>query len=178
MIIREATRSEIQDVLAIHQAAFGSDIEAELVQALLNDPSAKPLVSLLAVEAGRLAGHILFTRATLTECKTPPAISILAPLAVVPDAQKKGIGGELIKSGLHALLRSGVMLVFVLGYPEYYQRYGFIPAGGQNLQAPFPIPAEHADAWMVQALQPGLLGTLRGKVMCADTLNKPEYWRE
>jgi putative acetyltransferase len=68
--------------------------------------------------------------------------------------------------------------VFVLGHPEYYPRFGFRPAGALGMDAPYPIPERHADAWMVQALRPGLLGQVRGTVRCADTLNDPRHWRE
>ena len=66
----------------------------------------------------------------------------------------------------------------MLGYPEYYLRHGFKPAGSLGFEAPYPIPDKNADAWMVQALHPNVIGSVCGKVICADTLNKPEYWRE
>jgi len=91
----------------------------------------------------------------------------------------KGIGGELIKEGLRLLSESDVDLVFVLGHPDYYPRHGFKPnAGALGFEAPYPIPTEHADAWMVQELNTGVIGTLKGKVICADELDKPEHWRE
>lgn len=110
MIIREALYSDLDNVLFVERAAFGSDEEANLVRDLLGDDSAKPIVSLLAFQENRAVGHILFTNARL-ESKAPLSISILAPLAVVPDAQKQGIGGELIEYGLQVLLESRVDLV-------------------------------------------------------------------
>lgn len=177
MIIREALKADLPSVLSVERAAFGSDEEANLVDDLLNDPTARPLISLLALQNDRPVGHILFTTGRL-EPKASLSISILAPLAVVPDSQEQGIGGKLVEYGLRVLSRSAVDLVFVLGYPEYYQRYGFRPAGILGFDAPYPIPERNADAWMVRALQPGAIGTFGGKVICADTLNKPEYWRE
>jgi len=178
MNIREALDSELDDVLSIERAAFGSDEEAELVRALIGDDSAKPIVSLLAFEESRAVGHILFTKARIAEAEAHPSVAILAPLAVMPDAQKQGIGGKLIERGLKVLSESGVDLVFVLGYPEYYPRYGFKPAGCLGFDAPYPVPDKNADAWMVQALRPEGIGSVRGKVICADALNKPEHWRE
>ena len=177
MIIRKALYSDLDNVLFVERAAFGSDEEANLVRDLLGDDSAKPIVSLLAFQENRAVGHILFTKARL-ESKALLSISILAPLAVVPDAQKQGIGGELIEYGLQVLLESGVDLVFVLGHPKYYPRYGFKPAGNLGFDAPYPIPDKNADAWMVRALRPEVIGTFSGKVICADKLNKPKYWRE
>lgn len=178
MQIREAVETDLNDVLSIERLAFGYEKEAELVRELLHDPSAKPLLSLLALKKGRAVGHILFTSAHLSDSKDAASIVILAPLAIVPDSQKQGIGGKLIEHGLALLSRSGVDLVFVLGHPEYYPRYGFTPAGQIGFEAAYPIPDEHAGAWMVQALRSGVMGTVSGKVICADALNKPEHWRE
>jgi putative acetyltransferase len=178
MLIEKASDSDLQAVLSVERQAFGSDEEAELVRVLLADPSAQPLLSLLASEDERPVGHVLFTAGRLEEDRDAASIAILAPLAVTPDAQRRGIGGELITRGLQLLSESGVDLVFVLGHPEYYPRHGFEPAGRLGFAAPFTIPDENADAWMVQALRPDLLGSVRGTVVCADAMNKPEYWRE
>ncbi len=97
---------------------------------------------------------------------------------MIPDNQKQGVGGELVRQGLQVLLESGVDLVFVLGYPEYYSRHGFRPAGRFGFDATYPIPEKNADAWMVKALRPGVIDAFSGRVVCAATLDKPEYWRE
>lgn len=178
MYIREALNSDLGDVLSIERVAFGENEEAELVRNLLDDPSAQPILSLLAFQDDRAVGHILFTTARLTNSPNPASIAILAPLAIVPEAQKQGIGGQLIQRGLQLLSRSGVDLVFVLGHPEYYPRHGFTPAGCLGFEAPYPIPDRNANAWMVQALRPGVIGSVSGKVICPDALHKPEYWRE
>ena len=178
MKIREASDSDLNDVLSVEKEAFGYDKESNLVKDLLSDSSARPLYSLLAFNDDRAVGHVLFTSARLEGAQNGVSISILAPLAVIPDLQKQGVGGKLIERGLKHLADSGVDLVFVLGHPDYYPRYGFKPAGVQGFEAPYPIPEEHADAWMVQELRPGVLGSVTGKVRCADMLNKPEHWRE
>ena len=178
MIIREATNTERQSVLDIERRAFGYDKEAHLVADMLGDPTAEPRLSLLASKNGRDVGHILFTAVTLVGAEAPVTASILAPLAVVPEAQAQGVGGTLITEGLRLLKASGVGLVFVLGHPGYYPRHGFQPAGRLGLHAPYPIPDEQADAWMVQALQDGLIGSITGTVQCAETLSRPEHWRE
>jgi putative acetyltransferase len=181
LIIRSSTESDLDDVRHVQKQAFGNEegpVIADLVDELLNDPSAKPLISLLAVIDDRAVGHILFTKARVTSPDTPISAVILAPLAVAPDAQSQGIGGRLIKEGLRLLTGSGVELVFVLGHPKYYSRHGFKPAGVLGFEASYPIPDEHADAWMVQELRAGVIGTVRGKVICADALNRPEHWRE
>ncbi|HOO91091.1 MAG TPA: N-acetyltransferase [Syntrophales bacterium] len=179
MKIREATESDLQDVLHIEAAAFGYDKEANLVKGLLSDSTAMPLLSLLAVNNdGEAVGHILFTTIRLTDTHDTTSAMLLAPLAVMPHAQDQGVGGELIKEGLRLLSERGVDLVFVLGHPGYYPRYGFQPAGMHGFEAPYPIPDKDAGAWMVQELIPGAIERASGKVICADTLDQPEHWRE
>ncbi len=177
MEIRNAQSSDLDLALAVQRAAFGSEEEVRLVRDLLDDPSAQPCLSLLAFEGERAVGHILFTRAAITGAPELSA-SILAPLAVVPDAQRKGIGGELVRQGLELLTKSGVDLVFVLGHPEYYPRQGFQPAGALGFAAPYPIPEKNSAAWMVKELRPGVIGEYSGMVVCAQKLDRPAYWRE
>jgi len=176
--IRKATESDLTDVLLVESRAFGGNEEAELVNGLLSDPSAMPLLSLLAFEDERAVGHVLFTNVRLTGTEDTVSASILAPLAVVPEAQRQGVGTRLVQEGLRLLSEAEVDLVFVLGHPEYYPRHGFTPAGALGFEASYPILEKNAKAWMVQALRPGLIGSVRGKVVCADALDRPEYWRE
>jgi putative acetyltransferase len=179
MRIAEATASDIEAILSVERAAFGEDGAEEvatLVSDLADDPSAHPSLSLLAWEGERPVGHILFTAARLEGAPEDVVVSILAPLAVVPEAQRKGVGGRLIAHGIQRLCESGVALVFVLGHPEYYPRHGFAPAHLEGLLAPYPISPE--DAWMVRELRHGVLGSVRGTVVCAQAMDRPEYWRE
>ena len=150
----------------------------ELVNDLLEDETAKPLLSLVAEKNGKLVGHILFTTARLQPENQEPTIRILAPLAVSSDVQGEGVGGVLIREGLKQLAESDVDLVFVLGHPRYYPRFGFQTAGILGFEAPYTIPSEHADAWMVQELKTGRLAKNEGKIQCSEVLNQPQYWRE
>ena len=97
---------------------------------------------------------------------------------MVPDRQRQGIGRQLIEAGMQRLAASGIPLIFVVRHPSYYPRFGFAPAEPLGFAAPFPLAPEVADAWMVKALVPRVIGTVAGQVICADTLNRPEYWRE
>ncbi|WP_026379429.1 GNAT family N-acetyltransferase [Afifella pfennigii] len=176
--IREAGEADRAAVLNIERRAFAQPEEAELVADLLADPTAEPRLSLLALFDGEPVGHILFTAAELEGAGRRVKAAILAPLAVLPKAQGKGCGGALIREGLKRLQAEGVELVFVLGHADYYPRHGFVPALPHGLEAPHPIPPEHHDAWMVQALKEDVLGMLRGTVRPAKTLARPELWRE
>jgi putative acetyltransferase len=176
--IRETAEADLPDILRIQRLAFGQDDEAALTDALLHDPSANPVLSLMAFKGDNPVGHILFSRARLAEPDSALSIAILAPLAVVPEVQRQGIGGRLVEAGLRCLSETGVDLVFVLGHPGYYPRHGFEPACRFGLEPPYLIPDEHSDAWMVHAPLQQVLGSVRGTVVCSDVLNRPEYWRE
>lgn len=181
MKIRVATESDRSEILNIHRQAFGHEkgpVIARLVDDLLDDETAKPILSLVAVDDDKLVGHILYTKAIITPTETSVSAQILAPLAILPEAQKSGIGQKLINEGLKQLQTSGTELVFVLGHPTYYPRCGFAPAGIQGFEAPYPIPEEHSDAWMVQELNGNVSGRINGKVKCSKVLNEPQHWRE
>ncbi len=180
MELRETTEEELSEFLDVHRSAFSDEGEviADLVNSLLKDSTAHPLLSLAAYEDSRMLGHILFTKATISGYETNISAQLLAPLAVIPEAQSKGLGQMLINEGVAQLRKAGVDLVFVLGHPTYYPRCGFAPAGVQGLEAPYPIPDKDAGAWMVQELKTDVIGSIIGKLQCAEALDQPEYWRE
>jgi len=179
--IRQSTEAERKEILNIHLQAFGEakgpEI-AKLVDDLLDDETAKPVLSLVAVENNKLIGHILYTKAVVTQTEALISAQILAPLAILPEEQSRGVGEKLINEGLRLFKDSGTELVFVLGHPSYYPRCGFNPAGAQGYDAPYLIPEEHAGAWMVQALNGDALEKHSGKIQCSKMLNEPQHWRE
>lgn len=166
---------DIERALDVERRAFGHPEEAELVRALLDDPTATPRLSLLARDGDAVVGHALFTAVRVEGSDARG--SILCPLAVVPEAQGRGVGAALTEAGLARLADVGVELVFVLGDPSYYSRFGFVPAGARGFDAPYPIEPRNAGAWRVHALREGALGS-PGRVRCADALMRPELWRE
>jgi putative acetyltransferase len=118
--IRKSIESDKFEIENIHTKAFGEKKGpeiAELVKNLFDDKSAMPLLSLVAVEDEKSVGHILYTKVTITQTTKSVSAKILAPLAILPDFQSKGIGAQLINEGLNLLKDSGVELVFVLGHP-------------------------------------------------------------
>jgi predicted N-acetyltransferase YhbS len=177
MIVRLAVPTELTTICALHREAFGiaeGDAIAELVDHLAHDLTATPSTSLVADIAGIVVGHVLFTAVHI-----PPHVvraQILAPLGVAPAHHRHGIGSALVRAGLAHVAAQGCDLVFVYGNPAYYNRFGFISATPYGLIAPYPIPNEYADAWMVQDLRNNLLGHVRGMIQCATTLHQPHYW--
>jgi len=174
--IQPAGDAQLKQVLAVEHAAFGRDEEAELTKALLADSSASPLLSLLACTGNNVAvGHILFSHGHLTE-EPNLKVSILAPLAVVPQYQRKGVGSALITAGLQRLANKGIDWVFVLGHIEYYPKFGFEPAYRYGLQPPHPTPKQYPDAWMVKSLRRGISGYFNAQLECCHALDQPHLW--
>lgn len=181
MKIRESNEADKLGIETVHIQAFGKNEGPEiagLVNDLLKDETAFPLLSLVAIVSGKIVGHVLYTNAEVTQTTESVSAQLLAPLGVLPEAQNQGIGAQLINEGTKRLNKSGVELVFVLGHPKYYPRYGFRTAGIIGYEAPYPIPEESADAWMVLELRKGIIGRVKGKIQCAKVLNQPQYWRE
>ena len=179
--LRKALESDNQAISDVVIAAFG-DVQgheiADLVSSLLADPTARPLLSIVGTIDGNIVGQILFTNTRIQNSQRIVSSAILAPLSVHPHYQNQGIGGRLIEEGLKQLKVAGVELVFVLGHPGYYPKYGFSAAGEKGFDAPYPIPPENSAAWMVQELHPGVIDQCNGRVICADALNDPRHWRE
>jgi putative acetyltransferase len=176
MRIRVACDADLEDLLRVERLAFRRDDEANLVADLLRDPTALPLLSLLAESEGRCLGHVLFTAVELVGPATPVVCSILAPLAVLPEAQGTGVGRALIEEGCRMLAARGVSLVFVFGSPSYYGRFGFEAANALGLEAPHPVVP--VAAWQVRGLEAGVVGRARGTVRPAEALAAEALWRE
>lgn len=178
--IKETNKDDFESIMLVEERAFGMKKEAELTADLLNDETASPVLSLLAFDGERAVGHIIFTRVYMDKLdKNQPLMHILAPLAVIPEYQKQGIGGKLIREGIKRLKEMGSEIVFVLGHIGYYNRFDFIvDAKALGYEAPHPIPEEYKDAWMVQSLKLNKPNIPFGRVICSNALNKEEHWRE
>jgi len=128
----EIRNEEPRDQDAVRQlnlTAFENGPEAAIVDKLR--ATCDNYLAFVAVEDGSIVGHILFTPVTLDDSST---IGMgLAPMAVLPSHQRKGIGSQLIRHGLKHLRQSGCPFVIVVGHPEYYPRFGFEPASKYRL---------------------------------------------
>lgn len=155
--IRREIKEDTKAVFEINTLAFGQDSEARLVEMLRVSDAFVPELSLVATLDHKIVGHILFTKIIITDENQSAVESLaLAPMAVIPEYQKKGIGGELIKSGLAKAKELGYRSVIVLGHEKYYPKFGFVPASRWNIKAPFDVPA---NAFMgIELIAEGLTG--------------------
>ena len=179
--IRVPRQEDLPAIFVLAREAFGAGEGgeiADLIGDLVADKSAQPLVSLVATKDQAIIGHVAFSSAGRRGVGCELSAMLLAPLAVHPDFQSKGVGSRLVEEGMRMLAEAGVDLVFVLGHPGYYPRFGFVEAGANGLEAPYPIAPENAAAWMVYDLRPGPIEPTSGRVRCADSLDDPKYWVE
>ncbi|MFF3979163.1 GNAT family N-acetyltransferase [Streptomyces sp. NPDC001828] len=140
---------DIEAVRAVNLAAFPTELEADLVDALRADEAWIPGLSIVAeAPDGSVAGHALLTRCRVDGA---PALA-LAPVAVAPGHQHTGAGSAVVRAALAAARERGEDLVLVLGHPDYYPRFGFTPASALGIRAPFEVPDE---AMMALRLRPG-----------------------
>jgi len=133
MLIRPETTTDIAAIRAVEEAAFARPTEAALVDALRQ--AGDLTLSLVAVDGERIVGHVAFSK-----MQAPFRALGLGPVAVLPDRQRSGIGGELIREGLARAAAEDWQGVFVLGDPAYYGRFGFEVDMARDFQSPYAGP--------------------------------------
>ncbi|MEG1591504.1 GNAT family N-acetyltransferase [Chryseobacterium sp.] len=143
VIYRQESQNDFQEVFELNNKAFGQDNEAKLVNALRDNPNVFiPELSIVATKNEKIIGHILLTKINIQDDNKNLHESLgLAPMAVLPEFQKSGIGGKLIRYGLETAKKLGYRSVIVLGHEHYYPKFGFEPAEKWNIKAPFDVPS-------------------------------------
>ena len=156
--VREETAADHGAIRRVNRVAFDGEDEARLVDRLRTEGLV--IATLVAVQADEVVGHILFTDLPIETDAGEVHAAALAPMAVLPNLQRQGVGSMLVKEGLMACGERGYGIVIVLGHTDYYPRFGFSPALTGNLQSPF----SGSDAFMAMELTPGALDGVQGTV--------------
>jgi putative acetyltransferase len=156
-VIRPETPDDRAAVWQVNRLAFGSEGEPRLVDELRAAGYAR--ASLLADEGGQVVGHILFSQLPIVTKRGIIAALALAPMAVLPSHQRRGIGSSLVTSGLQACREAGHRIVIVLGHPQFYPRFGFSAKLAERLEAPFS-----GESFMALELVPSALDEVVGEV--------------
>lgn len=139
--IRQENKDDINVVFEVNKLAFGQDNEANLVELLRQSKAFIPELSLVATLDNKIVGHILFTKIQIVnDDKSETESLALAPMAVRPEFQNKGIGKQLIKHGLDKARELKHKSVIVLGHEHYYPKFGFVPADKWNIKSPYEVP--------------------------------------
>jgi putative acetyltransferase len=157
LIIRKEQSGDHKAIHALNLASFENGPEADLVDKLRI--SCDAYLAFVAVENESVVGHILFTPVTIKNSEH--AGMGLAPMAVLPPHQGKGIGSKLVRHGLEYLSKQGCPFVIVLGHPGYYPRFGFEPAIKWGIHSTYDVPE---NAFMAIELLSGSLDGVSGTV--------------
>jgi putative acetyltransferase len=157
--IRPEISADIAAIRHINIQAFGRDKEAVLVDKLRK--RGVLTLSLVAVRENKVVGHIAFSPVVVKSKSSQFEAITLAPIAVLPEHQRCGIGGQLIRAGLAECRNLGHEIVVLAGHPEYYPRFGFVRAKSKGIDCEVEVPDE---AWMIIELREGALSGRTGTV--------------
>lgn len=168
---------EIEDHSAVEQLlrrAFtetphGYDGEAELVTALRQDPKYNAKAELVAKDDnGQIIGQVLVTPIIVDGPQSDSHGAALAPLAVDPKWQHKGVGKALMQAIEQTAKDLGIHFIIVMGWSDYYAKFGYVPASHFNIRAPYDVPDEN---FMAKAVTPHGLENINGTVRYLDAFD-------
>ena len=162
LLIRQETPADYDVIHRVVQEAFASaahrdGTEQDLVAALRKGDTYISELALMAIQGETIVGHILFTRATI---EGRPILA-LAPLAVLPEAQRRGVGSALVREGHRRAAKMGFGYSVVLGDAAFYSRFGYAPASRFGIRAPFEVADENFMAVRLRADVGELPGVVR-----------------
>lgn len=165
--IRQEETKDYSAVEVLVKAAFANEVMSDhtehlLVNRLRKSSAFVPELSLVAVHAGKLVGHILLTKINIKEGNVLHPSLALAPVSVHPDFQGKGIGGQLILRSHQIATAMGFASIVLLGHQDYYPRFGYEPCRKYGIELPFQAPD---SCCMVIALTPQGLDGVSGRVV-------------
>jgi putative acetyltransferase len=162
LTIRAELPGDASGVRRVNEQAFGRRDEADLIERL--HAGGKVIVALVAEQDRAIVGHILFSPVTIEGAAKPCTAVALAPMAVLPSHQRRGIGRRLVEEGIIACKELGYTRIIVLGHPQYYPWFGFGPAKRYGLHCEYNAPDE---AFMALALEPDAFRDCAGLVKFA-----------
>src|SRR5262245_9243036 len=167
MIIRLEQPEDVPGIRIVNERAFGSSSEADIVDALRRN--GKATISLVAEDEGCVVGHILFSPVTVETGERELAGLGLAPVAVLPEFQNRGVGSSLVEHGIERCRDAGHSFVVVLGHPHYYPRFGFTPASRFGIKCEYDVADEN---FMAMELREGALQNQAGMARYQPEFNE------
>ena len=167
IVIQHETLADFEAIRKVNLRAFEQSNEGNIVDALR--VAGALTISLVALHDNQIVGHIAFSPVTIESGDGSFTALGLGPMAVLPEHQNEGIGSQLVEAGLKQCLRLGHEIVVVIGHPEYYPRFGFVPAGPSGIKWGHEV---HEDAFMFVELNAGALAGRTGVVKFHPAFNE------
>ncbi|MHC4265625.1 MAG: GNAT family N-acetyltransferase [Planctomycetota bacterium] len=165
--IRQEQPEDIPAIRIINELAFGQPQEANIIDNLREN--CPDVLSLVAVQEGQIIGHILFSPAVIENDEDQVHGMGLAPMAVIPDYQRKGVGSMLVTAGIEKIKQTSCPFIITLGHPEFYPCFGFERASIYGLKSQWEVPDE---AFMVLILDTAVMSDVSGTVRYREEFNE------
>lgn len=174
LLIRTIRQSDYSDVSDLIRTSFaktpnGYRDESELVEKIREDKTYKKRLEVVAENNNQIVGHGLLSEIKVVNGKQTHVGLCLAPLSVLPSFQKSGVGTAIINELDNRAIRLGYHFISVLGWPDYYSRFGYKKASNYHIQPAFPVPD---DVFMIKPLVNGGLDGVSGTVKYLPAFNK------
>lgn len=160
--IRQENKNDYEEVYNVIKKAFevaehSDGNEHNLVIALRKSNNFIPELSLVAINDNKIVGYILFTKIKIGKYEE----LALAPLGVLPEYQRQGIGSELIKEGHKIAKKLGYHYSIVLGNEKYYTKFGYVPAIKYEIKSPFDVPSQNFMAIKLNDTDTEVIGIVK-----------------
>ncbi len=158
IVIKRQKEEDTEQVMSVNKLAFETTYEANLVNALIE--SDVNTFSLVARKDNKIVGHLLLSEMTVLNKNNSRNLKLygLAPMSVIPNEQKQGIGKLLIKNAIEIAKDNSVDIIFVLGHPDYYPKFNFIPTNRFGVTCQYDAPPEAFMALDLTGKLPSLTG--------------------
>jgi putative acetyltransferase len=167
--IKKETKDDHDVIDEVNTLAFGREFEGQLVRKIRSGQNFIEELSLVALDETTVVGHVLLSKIKIQQGEREYETLALAPLAVRPDYQQKGIGKKLVRTGLEKAKNLGFGSVIVVGHSDYFPQFGFQKASQWNIKCSFDVPDE---AFMAIQLIPGDLEDKSGTVIYPDEFHE------
>ena len=168
--IRSEQQTDIETIYRIEAAAFEGEAHADLVNQLRAEEEL--ILSHVAVVNDKIVGHAAYSLVTVTDGDIVQRFPALGPIGVLPSYQGRGIGSALVRAGLEAMSNMEYGLVFLVGSPLYYPRFGYQPAQPLGFTSDYVEDESRHEHFMVAALDEGAFGNVRGHVRFHDAFHQ------
>jgi putative acetyltransferase len=155
--VREERPADIQRIRELNLLAFGQPEEADIVDRLRHNCG--DILSMVALKDNTVVGHLLFSPIVIEGDSGALQGMALGPMAVLPEFQRQGVGSELMTTGISQMKKRGCPFLILIGHPEYYPRFGFLPARGLGIECEWEVPDE---AFMMLVLDEATMNGVTG----------------
>lgn len=159
LVIRPEKPEDVAAIRHVNEEAFGGQNEADIIEKLRSRQAFT--LSLVATRTDKVIGHILFSPVTIESESESYAALGLGPVAVLPPYQNKGIGSQIVRTGIEICRKAGHEIIVLVGHPTYYPRFGFLRASTYDLKCEYDVPDE---AFMALELRQSALDGRSGTV--------------